>query len=306
MNNYCCFVIQCVGSHQLQKPLLLDGVSDHSLQQPKSDHEVETTKALDSSVSIERQLEEVFGPNHDESCASDSSFLESTETKSEENLSTKDLETVGEDVKDKAHTNLDERNKRIGHDQSNPTSDVDSELEKTHANLDQNLSQEHSVTSSSHNFENEDDFISREAQALTREILEDCVNSSSSLGSIGNISKTTKDTKSEENLSIIKDHGFEEDKSKHVLDKSLQTSFGNLSIDSDRDQSFKRNRLHFGNSNDRLIEIRRSFRGKRAVSAGPSIERQTRLQSSERPKFAGLYLERKSTSSTLIFIDMHV
>ena len=303
-----CRIIICVGSHQLQKPLLQDGTigikthSDHSLQQPASEHDAETIKALDSSASIERQLEEVFGPNHDGSHGgSESSFLESTQTQSEENLSTKELGTLSEDMKNEAHTNLDERNERICHDQStrsNPTSNVnlESALEKTGDSQDQSRSPSLSVTSDSHDFENDGDFISCEAQELTQEILEEYA---SSLGSIGNNSTPAKDTKSEENLSTI-DHGFEEDKSKRVLDKSLQTSFGSLSIESVGGLN-KQNRPSSANSYNRLIQNRRSFRNQRAVSAGPSAQRQACFQSSERPKSAGLYLERKASS---IFIDM--
>lgn len=224
----------CAVSQMESQLLLAEGINGFNIQPspPVPEHEFEAIRAQDSAASIERQLEEVFGPNQDDSCCSGSSK---------------------------------------------------SEIEKTSDNRSQ--SQNNSLASSSQQFDNEDneeDFISHEAQKLTQKILEECHDSSSSLESIDSISQTTEDAKSTDYCM--------------GKDKLLQTSFENLNRDH---QTLPSDHL-----NSCVTETAQSSHIKRVASARPSTikSRQTFLPLSTRPKSAGPYLELRT--STSLFIDM--
>lgn len=305
----------CSGSRQLQKKTVFGDAA--SLERHTSVHEIQSN---DSTASIERELDEVFGPNQDSSSSnSENSFLETEGLKSEESVTleqSETLETVGKDkeqcdvfinletedtIVHSNHTDITsehrgdqnptfETNEKDDSDQTKFALSCD--IGQKTSSQDSKPTSQVSVSSSSNEFDSEDEFISQEAHKLTLEILEtECRNHISSLASvssssIGNISSSNKST---EDMTI----DIKEEKSKENWNH-FQTSQETLSTDTNRETSCSHVLLSPENSTGNPGTDTDQY-SRRVKSAGSNPAR--KVDSNSSPISGGL-------CSRSLFIDM--
>ena len=244
---------------------MLEGFLDSHSREPHLEQEFSSGERYnDSNSSIERQLDEVFGPNEEGSSSNTTvvSVLEEpamSDVKGDGSIDT--LTTTPVSIYQDTSANLQ-------------SSEIDSSgIQVSH--IKEPTFHSPALLPEVRNEENEQDFISHEAEELTREILKECQTSSSSFSSQSSAAQAT----------IAYSHTNAQSIEKNVTDRSLQTSFESLSIGE--------------NAGKEAGEDTRETENKRPTSAGvvrdkPSVEVE------RRPKSAASLSRVKSA----IFVDM--